>query len=203
MGSEMCIRDRVPPDGGPAREFASRVSGVGEFNATEVSWSPDGQYLLAHNLVYDMQGNQLLPTETGGLTWLPDRSQLLYRVNGLSVLTVTGEEVVFVNQSDHTSAKEWAIAQDGRRLAFTMPRTDEGIAIALSNLESGETQMADIIPGALYIMELRWSGDDALLIAGADHGEARYDIWTLPTAPNSTAKRLIADAILIEAVPSP
>jgi hypothetical protein len=49
---------------------------------------------------------------------------------------------------------------------------------------------------------LRWSADDTILIAGADHGQARYDIWTLPAAPNSTAERLIADAVLIDAVPT-
>ena len=193
----------VPPDGGPARQFARRVSLVGEFNATEMSWSADGQFLLAHNFVYDLEGNQLLPTETGGLTWLPDRTQLLQRGNGLRFLNVAGEDVDFVEQSADQWPIEWAFSRDGRRLAFSLSPTDGGIPLAIHEVENGQTEIVGVIPDAFYVFELHWSGEDATLLVTADHGEARYDIWTLPTAPNSTAERLIADAILIEAVPSP
>jgi hypothetical protein len=192
----------VPTDGRPGREFARRVSLVGGFNATEVSWSPDGQYLLAHNYVYDLAGNQLLPTETGGLTWLPDRPQLYQRAEWLRILSVTGEEMDVVEESAYHSTINWAFSRDGRRLAFSQAPTDAGTPLAIHDLASGKTQIAGIVPDALYVSELRWSADDTLLIAGANHGEGRYDIWTLPAAPNSTAERLIADAVLIDAVPT-
>ena len=92
--------------------------------------------------------------------------------------------------------------RDGRRLAFSQAPTDAGTPLAIHDLASGKTQIAGIVPDALYVSELRWSADDTLLIAGANHGEGRYDIWTLPAAPNSTAERLIADAVLIDAVPT-
>lgn len=192
----------VPAEGGPARELARRVSLVGGFNATEVSWSPDGQFLLAHNFIYNLAGNQLLPAETGGLVWLPDRPQLLHwAAEPMRIITVTGEEIDLVEQSAAHSTLNWAFSGDGRRLAFSLRPTADGVPLAIYDLESGETQLVGAIPEAFYVHDLRWSGDDALLIAGAYHGEARYDIWTLPAAPNSTAERLLADAVLIDAVP--
>ena len=68
----------VPVDGAPPRPL-SKLEGFGmEYASQQVAWSPDGQYLLAHNHVYDLAGNQLLPEGIGGLAWLPDRSQLLH-----------------------------------------------------------------------------------------------------------------------------
>ena len=193
----------VPAIGGPAREFASRMSLVAEFSATQVSWSADGEYLLAHNLVYDLAGNQLLPEEMGGLTWLPGQSRLLQNGETLRILSVTGEEVASVPDSTFTTSFAWS--RDGRHLAFGLPRTDEGIAIAIFDLEENVTQVAGVIPGALHINELQWSGDDTTLLVEADHGEGegRYAIWTLPAAPNSPAERLLADAVLIDALPYP
>jgi hypothetical protein len=193
----------VPAAGGPAREFASRMSLVAEFSARQVSWSADGDYLLAHNFVYDLAGNQLLPEETGGLTWLPGESRLLQNGETLRILSVTGEEVAAVPDSTFTASFAWS--RDGRRLAFGLPRTDEGIAIAIFDLDEDATQVAGVIPGALYINELQWSGDDTTLLVEVDHGEgeSRYDIWTLPAAPNSTAERLLSDAVLIDALPYP
>jgi dipeptidyl aminopeptidase/acylaminoacyl peptidase len=193
----------VPAGGGPARELAQRETGAGGYSARGVSWSPDGQYLLAHNLAYELAGNQLAPSDIGWLEWLPDRPQLLNRADeGLRVITVTGEEIVVAEQSAIHSAISYAFSHDGRRLAFSLPAADNDVPLAISDLASGETQIAAIVPDALYVSELRWSADDTLLIAGADHGQGRYDIWTLPAAPNSTAERLIADAVLIEAVPT-
>ena len=192
----------VPAGGGPARELAQLGTQVGGYNASEVSWSPDGQYLLAHNHVYDLAGNQLLPEGIGGLVWLPNRPQLLHwSAEPMSIITVTGEEVALVGQSAVHSTLNWAFSGDGRRLAFSQLPTDEGTPLAIYDLESGETQIVGVIPDARYVYPLRWSADDALLIAGANHGEARYDIWTLPVAANSTAERLITDAVLIDAVP--
>ena len=193
----------VPAGGGPARELAQRETGAGGYSAEGVSWSPDGQYLLAHNLVYDLAGNQLLPSDVGWLEWLPDQPQLLNRADeGLRVITVTGEEIEVAEQSAYHSAISYAFSRDGRRLAFSLPAADNDIPLAISDLASGATQIVGVIPDALYVYDLRWSADDTALIAGADHGQGRYDIWTLPAAPNSTAERLIADAVLIDAVPT-
>lgn len=192
----------VPAGGGPARELAQLGTQVGGYNAGEVSWSPDGQYLLAHNHVYDLAGNQLLPEGIGGLAWLPDRSQLLHwSAEPMSIITVNGEEVDLVEQSAVHSTLNWAFSGDDRRLAFSQLPTDDGTPLAIYDLASGETQVVGVIPDARYVYPLRWSADDAVLIAGANHGEGRYDIWTLPAAPNSTAERLMADAVLIDAVP--
>ena len=119
----------------------------------------------------------------------------------MSIITVTGEQVALVGQSAVHSTLNWAFSGDGRRLAFSQSPTDEGTPLAIYDLESGETQVVGVIPDARYVYPLRWSADDALLIAGANHGEGRYDIWTLPAAPTSTAERLMADAVLIDAIP--
>ena len=75
------------------------------------------------------------------------------------------------------------------------------IPLGIYDLESGETQIVGKVLSALRINSLRWSADDGLLITEVEHGEGRYDIWTLPAAPNSTAERLMADAVLIDALP--
>ena len=149
-----------------------------------------------------MYKRQLLPTETGGLTWLPDRPQLFQRTEWLRILSVTGEEIDVIEESAYHSTINWAFSRDGRRLAFSQAPTDEGTPLAIHDLASGATQIVGVIPDALYVYDLRWSADDTARIAGADHGQGRYDIWTLPAAPNGPAERLLADAVLIEAVPT-
>jgi len=59
------------------------------------------------------------------------------------------------------------------------------------------------VPGAFYINLLRWSADNGLILAEADHGEGRYDIWTLRAEPNGAVGRLLADAELAEVAPYP
>ena len=194
----------VPAGGGPARELAQRETYGAGYGAGEVSWSPDGQYLLAHTRVYDLAGNQLMPEGIGGLDWLPDRPQLLHwATERPRIITVTGEEIALVEQSTYHSILNWALSNDGRRLAFSQPRTDGGVPLAIYDLESGETQIAGIIPNVIYVSDLRWSEDDTELIAGADNGEGRYDIWTLEARPGGAVERLIENAELIEVVAYP
>lgn len=194
----------VPAGGGPARELAQRETYGADYSAGEMSWSPDGQFLLIHNHVYDPAGNALLPDGMGGLEWLPDRSQLLYRSpEGLRVITATGEEVALVEGSNIEGPMAWGCSRDGRRLAFSLSPANDAIPLAIYDLDRGETKIVGAIPGALRINQLRWSADGAMLLAEADHGEGQYDIWSLPAVPGSAAERLIADAVLIEAIPYP
>ena len=194
----------VPAGGGPARELAQRETSTAGYSADEVSWSPDGQYLLAHTRVYDLAGNQLMPEGIGGLDWLPDRPQLFHLATERPrIISVTGEEIALVEQSAYHSTLNWALSNDGRRLVFSQKSTDAGVPLAIYDLESGETQIAGTIPNAIYDSELRWSEDDTKLIAGVDYGEGRYAIWTLEARPGSTAERLIENAVLIEVVPYP
>lgn len=192
----------VPSGGGPARELAQRETYGAGYSANEASWSPDGQYLLIHNQVYDLAGNQSMPEGIGGLEWLPDRSQLLHWASdGLRVITVTGDEVALIEESVMDSRSKWAFSHDSRRLAFGQPLEAAGIPIAIYDFDSGETQRIDIVPDAVYIYPLRWSADDTLLIFTAGTGERGDDLWTLPAVPGGTAERLLADAALIEVLP--
>lgn len=193
----------VPPGGGPARELAHHETYGAGYSANEASWSPNGQYLLIHNQVYDLAGNQLLPDGIGGLEWLPDRSQLLHWAypGGLRVITVTGEEVALIEGSAIEGPTTWAFSQDGRRLAFGQPREATGIPLAVYDFDSGETRRIGIIPDAFFFYPLRWSADGNRLIFTAGTGEGRTDLWTLPTTPGSTAERLLSDAVLIDALP--
>ena len=88
-------------------------------------------------------------------------------------------------------------------MAYSTQRGEEGIALAIHDRESGETQVVGTVPGALYVNLLRWSADDNLLITETDHGEGRYNIWTLETRPGGAVERLIENAELIEVVPYP
>lgn len=191
----------VPPGGGPARELAHHETYGAGYSANEASWSPDGQFLLAHNRVYDLAGNQLLPDGIGGLEWLPDRPQLLYLTDGvLRVITPAGDEIARV-QGVEARGSSLAVSPNGRRLAFSQPREDRGFPLAIYDFDSGETQRIGVIPDATYFYPLRWSADGALLIFAAGAGDGREDIWTMPATPGSTVERLLADAVLIEALP--
>ena len=196
----------VPAGGGPPRELARHETLGAEYSSSEISWSPDGQFLLMHNQVYDLDGNALLPEQVGGLGWLPDRSQLIHwEAEELRIISVHGEDVAIIpiGGDPHQIPLRWAFSSDGRRLAYSMQRGEEGIALAIHDLESGETQVVGTVPGALYVNLLRWSADDNLLITETDHGEGRYNIWTLETRPGGAVERLIENAELIEVVPYP
>jgi len=189
----------IPVNHDPPLELTVQEDLAMEYSSAEMSWSPDGQFLLMRNEVFDLQGNLLSPDYPGRVHWLLDASSLLNDSgDGFSILSIAGDEIARIS---NTPANAWSFSHNGGRLAFDLPPTDDGIPLAIYDLESGETQMVGNVPGALRINSLRWSVDDSLLITEAEHGEARYDIWTLPAAPNSTAERLIADAVLIDAVP--
>lgn len=192
----------VPPGGGPARELAQLETYSAGYGASDLAWSPDGQFLRAHGWVYDLAGN-LLPTgDAGGLEWLPDRPQLLYWMDGaLRVITPTGDEIARV-QVNKAAGTSWAFSPDGRRLAFGMPPEEEGIPLAVHDFDSGETRRIGVVPDAVYFYSLHWSADGSLLIFTAGTGEGRDDIWTMPATPGAGApERMLADATLIEALP--
>ena len=57
-----------------------------EYASQQVAWSPDGQYLLALNDVYDLDGNRVSPDFTTAVTWLPEGSRLL--TQDMDIITV-------------------------------------------------------------------------------------------------------------------
>ncbi len=191
----------VPPGGGPARELAQLETYGAGYSADGMSWSPDGQFLLIHNRVYDLAGNLLLTGDAGRLEWLPDRPQLIYLTDGtLRIITPTGDEIARI-QGVEARAISWAFSPNGRRLAFGQPREAAGIPIAIYDFDSGETQRIGMVPDAVYIYPLRWSADDSLLVFTVGASEGSNDLWMLPAAPGGTAERLLADAALIEVLP--
>lgn len=189
----------IPVNADPPLELTVQEDLAMEYSSAEMSWSPDGQFLLMRNKVFDLQGKLLSPDYSGRVRWLPDAPSLLADSSeGLRILAIAGDEIAHISA---TPASVWSFSRDGRRLAFDLPATDDGIPLAIYDLESGETQIAGSVPSAVRINSLRWSADDGLLITEVEHGEGRFDIWTLPAAANSTAERLIENAVLIDAVP--
>jgi len=194
----------VPADGGLPHKLATRETYAAGYIANEVSWSPDGQYLLMHNQVYDLEGKALLPDYAGGSAWLPDRSQLLVVDEGLRVITVTGEEVTRIGDDAHPfGGDEWAFSRAGRRIAYTLPRVDAGVPVAIFDLKSGETQVIGTIPAANHLNLLRWSADDSRLIASVVFNDGQFGLWTLEALPEGVIEPLIESVELIEVVPYP
>lgn len=191
----------IPVNNDPPLELTVQEDFAMEYSSSEMSWSPDGQFLLMRNKVFNLQGNLLSSNYSGRVHWLPGTSSLVNDSGeGLLILSIAGDEIARISD---TPAGAWSISRNGLRLAYDLLPTDDGIPLAIYDLESGETQIVGNIPDALRINSLHWSADDGLLITEVEHEEGRYDIWALPVAPNSTAERLLADAVLIDAVPYP
>ena len=189
----------VPAAGGPARELTTQAAGAIEYVSTDVSWSPDGQFLLARNRVFDLAGNLLSPDYPGRVDWLPDKSTLLSnRKDGLRILTIAGEEIARISEGYFNEV--WAFSRDGRQLAYALPRDEAGMAVAVYDLDSGENRVIGVVPGALNLDLLGWSADNTHLIAGI-FMETGHEIWTLAAEPGGAIERLLEDAELIEVFP--
>lgn len=198
----------VPLDGGAARELTTQEAGAIEYSSHEMSWSPDGQYLLVRNRVFDLEGNRLSPDYPGRVDWLPDRSTLLSNGNdGLSIVSIAGKVIAHVSGDYFVDA--WVFSQDGRRLAYWLPGGGEGAGVAVYDLERGESQVIGMIEGTDFVgLEsgglLRWSADDSRLIVSVYRPDNnRYEIWTLDAQPGGAAELVLDGAELIEVVPYP
>ncbi len=191
----------VPIDGGEPRQLATlEVFGM-EYVSDQVAWSPDGQYLLAMNEVYDLDGNRVSPEYGGGVSWLPQGDRLLRRGrNRLDVITIAGEVVAHIEDS---FSNDWAFSHDGRRLAYDRDEGPDGLrGVAVYDLESGERWDAR----AGSASPIRWSADDSRLILGVyelQNGE-RPQIVTVSAVPGGAGEQLLLDyAQLIEVVAYP
>lgn len=185
----------VPPSGEPARELTVQQDMSMDFFADELSWSPDGQYLLMRNKLFDMSGNRLSPTPANRLVWLPDGSHLLANGNdGLQIVTITGEEVARIGD---TFAEQWALSRDGRRLAYTQGYSNEQ-SVFVYDLERGESRDIHSGPASL----LRWStyGRYVLLSIVQDNTP---QIVAVSAEPDGAEQVVVENGELIEVVPYP
>ena len=188
----------VPTNGEPARQLSVlEVFGM-EYVTDQLSWSPDSQYLLALNKVFDLEGNLVSPDYPGGVYWLPDDPRLLLNSGGMSIITLAGEEVARI---DDDFALEWVFSHDGRQLAYTQGGMDGPWHIAVYDLETGESRTILEHSGS----PLRWSGDDRFLLlgtAGDEHGE-RPQIAMVSVEAGGEEQLLLDYAELVEVVPYP
>ena len=189
----------VPVDGAPPRQLNTlEVYGI-EYVSDQLAWSPDGEYVLAMNKVYDLDGNLVSPDYQAAVDWLPEGHQLLRRgAAGIDVITIAGEQLLHI---DDSFSYDWAFSHDGRRLAFVRGAQPEGpFTVAVFDLASGERW--DVRAGGGS--PLRWSGDDSRLVLGiyeAQNGE-RPQIITVSAAPGGGDERLLLDyAHLNEVMP--
>lgn len=188
----------VPPDGGPARELTTQEAGAIEYCSCDMSWSPDGQYLLVRNRVFDLAGQRLSPDAdyAGRVSWLSYDSQLLMNTaEGLSIITIAGEEV---DRISDTSVGAWAFSHDGRRLAYTQGREEGPRGLAVYDLDEGESQTIRPVAGA----PLRWSADDSYLLMSV-YRDNRVQIVAISVESNSEEEVFVDEGLLIEVVPYP
>lgn len=186
----------VPANGEPARQLPlMEVFGV-EYVSEQMSWSPDGQYLLVHNVIYDMEGNLISPDYRSGVHWLPNDTRLLAHGDGLRIMTIAGEELALISDQPVT---EWAFSHDGLSLAYAQGSTRERASVVVYDIEEGTNRT--IAPHSAW--PIRWSADDHFLILGTIGGEpsARPQIKMVSVDPGGEERLLIDYAELIEAVP--
>lgn len=185
----------VPVNGDPVRQLAvQEVFGM-EYSSSQMAWSPDGQYLLVLNKVYDLEGNLLSPDYSGGASWLPNDARLLINGGeGLRIVTIAGDEVAHISD---TFAGEWAFSHDGRRLAYTQGERNAQVT-AVYDLERDESQI--VYSGSGW--PLRWSADDGQLLMGV-HRDDRSQIIAVRAEPGGAEQVVVESAELIEVVPYP
>ena len=188
----------VPTNGEPARQLTVlEVFGM-EYVTDQLSWSPDSQYLLALNKVFDLDGNLVSPDYPGGVYWLANDNRMLMNGDGMSIITLAGEELVHI---DDEFASEWVFSHDGRQLAYSQGGRDGPWRIVVYDLETGESRPILEHSGS----PLRWSGDDRFLLLGTvgdEHGE-RPQIAMVSVEPGGREQLLLDYAELVEVVPYP
>lgn len=191
----------VPADGRPAQELATREAYAVEYSSREMSWSADGQYLLMRNEVFDRAGHVLSPDYKGIVSWLGDESRLLFSSDGLSIISITGEELARISDASLGSQTTiWAMSPDGQQLAYTLPQNEDGIPVSLYDLAGGESHTIGVVPSAVYVQILRWSSEGNLLFAGAYGQNGRQAIWSLDPTADEPAELVLDSAELIEVV---
>jgi len=191
----------VPVDGAPPRRLNTLEYFGMEYVSEQIAWSPDGQYLLAMNRVYDLAGTLVSPEYDGAVDWLPGGNRLLLSGrNGIDVITIAGEVLAHV---DDRYSHTWALSHDGRRLAYVYGQWPDGRpGVAVYDLESDERWEVYAGGGS----PIRWSADDSRIILGTyqvQNGE-RPQIITLSATPGGAEPQLLLDyAQLIEVVARP
>ena len=188
----------VPVNGEPARQLPVLEIFGTEYVSEQMSWSPDGQYLLVHNKIYDMDGNLVSPDYNAGVRWLPNDARLLAHGNGLWIVTIAGEPIA---QISAPSTQDWAFSHDGRFLAYAHKAADEASSIVVYDLKEGASRT--VLQHSAS--PIRWSADDRSLILGTYGGDpsARPQITIVGVDPPDEGKVLIDYAELIEVVAYP
>jgi len=184
-------------------ELAQRPGLAIEHVADEMIWSPTGRYLLVRNQVFDLNGQQLSPDLMGGARWLPvtellqASEQELLLVNGrsgLSIMTITGEEVAHITDE---FVNIWAFSHDGRFLAYLDPITESYLFVF--DLQSYQTQRLPTT--SVNVQSLHWSGHNDFLLLDDEHPNS--PIWALSLQPGSRPQVVIEKGTLIDALPAP
>lgn len=200
-GLVLSIRNTATGEG---REFNLRLS-----RAVQLSWSPDGQSLVAN--AGDLDGRQgLFQIEAGtGKTTLivlggpditihqpawsadgthvfytrVDWSQKLYRFFALDLKTGRDREVF--RSVAPAAAGGLALAPDGRRLAFFLRNPEAGgNRIMLLAAEGGQPRELFWVPQSESVGELAWSHDGRHVVllkgAGRPATETKSELWRFP-----------------------
>jgi WD40 repeat protein len=188
----------VPTNGESARELTIQTDFAMEYTTEEMAWSPDSQFLLMRNEVFNLTGEQVSPPFSGRARWLPDQARLLINgEDGLHVTTIRGEEIALINNS---FADVWAFSHDGQRLAYSQAAVGQQLAIFIFDLDELDNQFVGTVP-ANYLGLLRWSGADDYLIM--DDGQVDSPIWVMAAQPDSLAIPLLETGALLEVVVVP
>lgn len=188
----------VPVNGETPRQLPVLEVFGAEYVSEQMSWSPDGQYLLVHNKIFDLDGNLVSPDYNAGVHWLPNDTRLLAHGNGLWIVTMAGEPIA---QISAPSIQDWAFSRDNRYIAYARKAADEASSIVVYDLEEG-TSRTVLQHSASPI---RWSADDRSLILGTYGGDpgGRPQITIVSVDPPGEERVLIDYAELIEVVPYP
>lgn len=193
----------VPANGDQARTLTVQETFAIEYTTSDISWSPDGHYLLVRNKVFDLEGNLLSPDYPGGVSWLPNNSDLLVNSREeLQIMTIAGEKIAHIADIEYPVT--WAWSRDGRRFAYSLGRGASGtdVEVVVYDVERGENQVIGTIPKVNSVGLLRWSADDSHLIIGLDRGN-QDEIWVVAAQSGSMAELILENALLIEVVPYP
>jgi hypothetical protein len=193
----------VDANSGQASEIAERPGFAIEHVAEEMTWSPNGRYLLVRSELFTRNGD-VLPTEfPGGAHWLPvpealpesEQEKLLVNdQNGLRIMTIDGQEVTRISDE---YVHPWVFSNNGRFLAYLDPQTESDLLIF--DLQSHETMRLD--PSPIQVGALRWSSNDNYLLL--DERGRSGSIWALAVQPGSQPQMVLENGVLLDAFQQP